>query len=184
MRMHKLNYNCWSGGLDITVPSTDSSNIANGHFEYGNQVRVCNANRVDVNNAIVLEESTNSIEDDLGSYTSLTNLTTDKSTKIKGESAEYTHQRNEISEIVPSKLPEGISSDVIVACPEDKFSARDLSTADNTIPDQARVGELQQTYAEVVISHPATIFYFHPFIFIICADNIVHYRSLLCILSF
>ena len=41
-----------------------------GHFEYGNQVHVCNANRVDVSNAIVLEESTNSIEDDLGSYTS------------------------------------------------------------------------------------------------------------------
>ena len=86
----------------------------------------------------------------------MTNLTTDKSTKIKGESAEYTHQRNEISEIVPSKLPEGISSGVIVVCPEDKFSVRDLSTADNTILDHARVGEHQQTYSEVVISHPAT----------------------------
>ena len=140
---------------DLGDTTSDSSNIANEHFEYGNQVHFCNANRVDVNNAILLEESTNSVEDDLGNYTSLTNLT-DKNIKEKGESVKYTHQLNEISEIAPSKLPEEISSDAVVVCPEDKFSVRDLPTADITILDHAIVGEHQQTYAEVVKSHPAT----------------------------
>ena len=39
---------------------------------------------------------------------------------------------------------------MIVVCPEDKFSLRDLSAADNTILDHIIVGEHQQTYAEVV----------------------------------
>ena len=69
---------------------------------------------------------------------------------------ETKHVATVISEIASSKFLEGISSDVIVVCPEDKFRVLDLSDADNTILDHVIVGEHQQTYAEVVTSHPDT----------------------------